>query len=65
MSDMPPGYDHWKLMSPEDERDRHVRSRRRLIGRCDCCDAKGVPLQRAWVTGIETFACAACCGDDT
>jgi len=57
-----PGYDQWKLMTPEDERDRHVRRDRRLwtVGNCDCCDAVRVPLGQTWAHGIETWACEDC-----
>lgn len=30
---------------------------------CDAC-GKRARLSRVWVTGIETFACAECRGDD-
>lgn len=33
-------------------------------GTCDCCDARDVELSRGFVAGIETFACACCCGDE-
>lgn len=33
-------------------------------GNCDCCDRKDVELRRTEVTGIETYACAVCCGGD-
>lgn len=34
-----------------------------LKGTCDCCEARDVELVLCLVTGIETFACAKCCGD--
>jgi DnaJ-class molecular chaperone len=33
-----------------------------MIGTCDLCQQEGVPLARAWVTGIETFVCIYCNG---
>jgi hypothetical protein len=47
-------------MTPDDERERHLRIRRKVTGTCDCCAAKGVTLHRTWMNGIETFACAEC-----
>jgi len=32
-------------------------------GTCDVCDASNVKVSRVDVTGIETYACAKCCGD--
>lgn len=38
-----------------------------MIGNCDCCDRKNVPVNfSAWDrnnTGIDTTACYLCCGD--
>lgn len=33
-----------------------------MKGACDVCEAADVELSRAWVTGIETFACSKCRG---
>lgn len=33
-------------------------------GTCDVCEAEDVELSRGFVTGIETFACAKCCGNE-
>ena len=35
-----------------------------MIGNCDCCDRKDVPLTRTEAFGIETHACLICCGYD-
>jgi hypothetical protein len=50
------GYDAWKLMSPDDERDAREEG---LRGECDCC-GKRRPLSRVWYHGIETWACGQC-----
>lgn len=31
-----------------------------MIGSCNCCNAQDVEVSRAFVTGIETFACNGC-----
>ena len=54
-----PGYDNWKLMSPDQEQDT-----RQLVGDCDCCDRTRVPLYRTWGHGIETHACVYCLEGD-
>ena len=33
-------------------------------GTCDVCDASSVKVTRVEVTGIETYACGKCRGDD-
>lgn len=33
-------------------------------GQCDCCGAYPRELSHVVAFGIETCACAACCGDD-
>lgn len=35
-----------------------------MRGNCDCCERKDVELRRTEVTGIETYACAVCHGED-
>jgi len=64
MSELPDTFDDWKTRSPDDERVRHLRIRRKVTGTCDCCAAKGVTLRRAWVNGLETWACPDCTGEN-
>jgi hypothetical protein len=33
------------------------------IGSCDACNAQNVRIHRADTCGIETYACAKCCGE--
>ena len=49
------GYDHWKLMSPDEEQDT-----RQLVGDCDCCEVSNVPLRQVWTCGLETWGCEDC-----
>lgn len=57
-------YDDWKLDNADDEADRRRRrDRGPNDGECDCCGEYRA-LRQAWVTGIETWACAKCSGDD-
>lgn len=35
------------------------------LGECDSCLKRNVPLRRTFVTGIETWACPSCFGEET
>jgi hypothetical protein len=68
-----PGYDQWKLMTPDEEQDRQDRKgkpameflpRKWTIGTCDCCEARNIPLRQVWTCGLETWGCGACTGTD-
>jgi hypothetical protein len=53
------GYDAWKLASPDDEPGRTYD--------CDCC-GRMTPsryIEQCWTTtGLETWACPACRGEE-
>jgi hypothetical protein len=36
----------------------------KVAGECDCCGKRRITLRQCWVSGTETWACAACRDDD-
>jgi hypothetical protein len=49
-------YDAWKLASPDDERRDYD---------CDVCGKPSRDVEQCWTTtGLETWACPACRGDE-
>lgn len=62
-------YDLWKLATPPEYDDPDEEPRPEEPPELYDCDTCGRPtppdqLRHLWAFGIETFACARCCGDE-
>ncbi len=49
-------YDSWKTTEPDQPCDGP-------FGQCDCCNEQR-PLSQCWASGVETWACDECRGDE-